>query len=339
MVIWRWIVSDISRVRGDTYRIRRTVKASGAVVDITDWTFLLTINRVAKPVDASDQIAQIAGVIFDATSGVVDFTPSEADVDVAGSYFYDIEAIDAGGETTTPGKGQFIISQDITKSDEEFEWTPDEAPNDDDVADLDGTVDIQGFTFLEAMVLDATYQTRDTRRVIRVTTIQPDGYSTSLLMPWGPVFPRQFFPTSGWEFKLTAYFDKAMCRLLAFGNQLYGSSEAVFNSTSGTAAATLGGGFVVDGESFYTAFAPDSISVGGWTEAEWIVLGLRWDTDGLCFGMVKREADADDWKLMGPDTWPATLPVIPIPGMTLMRKDPEDAESLVDIWKYEWRRL
>ncbi len=109
-------MSDISRTRGDTYRIRRTVKVSGVVVDITDWTFKLTINKVAKPADETDQVAQIAGVIIDAPNGVVDFTPLEADVETAGSFFFDIEAIDSGGAKTTPDRGQFILTQDITKT-------------------------------------------------------------------------------------------------------------------------------------------------------------------------------------------------------------------------------
>ena len=108
-------MSDISRTRGDTYRIRRTVKAAGVAIPITDWTFKLTINKVAKPADETDQVAQIAGVITDALNGVVDFTPQAADVENIGSFFYDIEAIDSGGEKVTLAKGQFIIAQDITK--------------------------------------------------------------------------------------------------------------------------------------------------------------------------------------------------------------------------------
>ena len=132
-------MSDILRTRGDTYRIRRTVKAAGVVVDITDWTFLLTINMVAKPADETDQVAQIAGVIFDAAGGIVDFTPLTADVADAGSFFYDIESVDDSGAVTTLDKGGFILLQDITKTPEVFEWTPPTAPADGDPVIYDGS--------------------------------------------------------------------------------------------------------------------------------------------------------------------------------------------------------
>ena len=108
-------MSDITRTRGDTYRIRRTVKSGGVVVDITDWTFKLTISAVANPPDATDQVAQIAGVIDDAPNGVVDFTPVADDVNWVGRNFYDIEAVDAASAIITLDDGQFILLQDKTK--------------------------------------------------------------------------------------------------------------------------------------------------------------------------------------------------------------------------------
>ena len=109
-------MSDIVRRRGDTYRIRRYVKtAAGAVVNITDWIFKLTINKEAAPVDAIEQVAQIAGVIQDAPNGVVDFPPQVADVDWIGINYFDIEAIDSAGEKSTLDDGQFILIQDKTK--------------------------------------------------------------------------------------------------------------------------------------------------------------------------------------------------------------------------------
>ena len=112
---WRWIVSDIARARGDTYRIRRTVKSGGVAIPITDWTFKLTINKVVRPADATDQVAQIAGVIADAANGVVDFTPQTADVADIGSFFYDIQAVDSESAITTLDDGRFILLQDKTK--------------------------------------------------------------------------------------------------------------------------------------------------------------------------------------------------------------------------------
>ena len=109
-------MSDITRFRGDTRRIRRYVKTDAqAVVDITDWTFKLTVNVHKDPVDETDQVFQVAGVIADAPNGVVDFTPLAADVDWVGSNFFDIEAVDSDSGKSTLYKGQFTLLQDITK--------------------------------------------------------------------------------------------------------------------------------------------------------------------------------------------------------------------------------
>ena len=114
--MWRWVVSDIVRHRGDTRRIQRTVRTSdGATVPITDWTFKLTISAESAPTDATEQIGQIVGVITDAPGGVVEFTPLAADVANAGRFFYDIEAVDSNSGITTLDKGAFVLLQDITK--------------------------------------------------------------------------------------------------------------------------------------------------------------------------------------------------------------------------------
>jgi hypothetical protein len=109
-------MSDITRYRGDTRRIRRTVTADGAAVNITDWSFVLTINREYNPVNANEQGAQIVGVIADAAAGVVDFIPTLDDVADIGDYYYDIEATDAGGSVSTLDKGAFTLLQDVTKA-------------------------------------------------------------------------------------------------------------------------------------------------------------------------------------------------------------------------------
>ena len=108
-------MSTIARYRGDTRRIRHVVTEDGAVVDVTDWSFVLTISAVESPVDTEHQVAQIVGVIADAAAGIVDFTPEAGDVATAGDYFYDIEATDAGGGVSTLDKGVFTLLQDISK--------------------------------------------------------------------------------------------------------------------------------------------------------------------------------------------------------------------------------
>lgn len=108
-------MSDIVRTRGDTYRIRRTVKVSGVAVNITGWTFKLTVNAEVNPADDTNQIAQIDGTLFDAVNGIVDFVPLSTDVETAGHYYFDIEATDTDSQISTLDKGSFILLQDITK--------------------------------------------------------------------------------------------------------------------------------------------------------------------------------------------------------------------------------
>ena len=179
-------MSDITRHRGDTRRIQRTVKENGVAIPITDWTFLLTISREEDPVDTVEQIAQIIGVITDAANGVVDFTPLAKDVDWVGGNFFDIEAVDSDGGISTLDKGQFTLLQDITKDPETrvylFEGTLDELlPN-------DGPLWIVSADESSPARSDATlpgYRVYDTRDVVNLNAKPAevrvtDGYTTSL---------------------------------------------------------------------------------------------------------------------------------------------------------------
>ena len=90
--------------------------SAGAVVDITGFTFKLTVNSEKDPTDQVNEQFSIAGVITDATNGKVAFSPSITDTDIApGKYFYDIEQIDSGGGKSTLLVALALIVQDITK--------------------------------------------------------------------------------------------------------------------------------------------------------------------------------------------------------------------------------
>lgn len=104
----------ISRFRGDTFPIRYVIKDSeDNPIDITGWSFLLTINSDSEPADATNQVEQITGVLTDAANGEVAFTfPSSIAV---GCNFYDIQSTDGSGNIRTHKKGEITIEQDITK--------------------------------------------------------------------------------------------------------------------------------------------------------------------------------------------------------------------------------
>ena len=94
-----------------------TDKGTGAAIDITGFSFLMTVDPAEEPIDALNNLFQISGVIVaPATGGKVTFQPSIANLtQTPAEYFYDIQMTDGGGAPLTIVKGAFEILQDITK--------------------------------------------------------------------------------------------------------------------------------------------------------------------------------------------------------------------------------
>lgn len=109
---------DYCRSRGDTYAIEIQIQDSaGAAIDITGFTFLLTVDPSSEPTDALGNIYQLSGVIVGApTNGTVSFAPDATEaLSAPGEYFHDIQQTDAGSLVRTIAKGGWEILQDITK--------------------------------------------------------------------------------------------------------------------------------------------------------------------------------------------------------------------------------
>lgn len=109
---------DIDYVRGDSRPIEFVVAdEKGAAVDITGWTFELTVDPSPSPPDANTLLMQIAGTIVSGPDGTVQFSPTIAQSDFApGRHFYDVQAIDAAGAKSTIVTGAFTLHQDVTKT-------------------------------------------------------------------------------------------------------------------------------------------------------------------------------------------------------------------------------
>lgn len=106
----------IERKRGDTRRIVYAIKdVDKNAIDITLWTaFLLTVDPQKKPVDDTNNLYQVAGVLEGAgINGRVGFSPPGTTV--VGSYFYDCQALDGNGEKVTFAEGKYKLTMDITK--------------------------------------------------------------------------------------------------------------------------------------------------------------------------------------------------------------------------------
>ncbi len=109
---------NIEKKRGDTKRHTFTVyKPDGLTVEnVSSWSvFLLTIDPEKRPLDATNNLSQIAGAITtDGSDGKISFVPSGT-VSI-GKYYYDAQAFDGNGEKTTFAEGRYKITQDITKN-------------------------------------------------------------------------------------------------------------------------------------------------------------------------------------------------------------------------------
>ena len=110
---------DIERRRGDTYADMICLKDKREnPIDITGYTFTLTVSKDPRPEDKSKQLYDIEGVIVEADKGTVEFAPTGAQAhQKAGVYYYDIEMRDELGRIRTIEHGKYTYIQDITKSD------------------------------------------------------------------------------------------------------------------------------------------------------------------------------------------------------------------------------
>lgn len=107
---------NITRTRGDTFPFVMTITDSaGAAIDITGFSFLLTVDPSDEPADATGNVFQLVGAVIDAVNGKVQFTPSVADADNVGEFFHDTQQIDAASAVRTIAKGKYTLLQDITK--------------------------------------------------------------------------------------------------------------------------------------------------------------------------------------------------------------------------------
>jgi hypothetical protein len=110
-------MTQVNYYRGDGYPLLVTVKDAdtGSAIDITGYTFLLTVNKEESPVDDTRQVFQSAGSVVDGPNGVASFPVLPANTATVGNYFYDIQMTTTGGEVRTIAKDAFVVSMDITK--------------------------------------------------------------------------------------------------------------------------------------------------------------------------------------------------------------------------------
>lgn len=113
----------ITRRRGDTYADLVTVTEPivppatvGVPIDITGYSFKMTLDPEKTPATAANNLYQLTGTIIDAPAGKVEFAPTEEQANqTPGTYFYDIQLIDGAGRKRTIALDKYVYTQDITK--------------------------------------------------------------------------------------------------------------------------------------------------------------------------------------------------------------------------------
>lgn len=111
-------MTDLTRPRGDTYadEFTLTSKSTGLPLNITGYSFKLTVNAKKDPGPLDAQEFQVNGVIVDAAAGRVEFAPNDTQADRTGNFFYDVQMVDGLGRKRTLVKAKYTFTQDITKT-------------------------------------------------------------------------------------------------------------------------------------------------------------------------------------------------------------------------------
>lgn len=107
----------ICRTRGDTRPFTFVVRDSTqTAIDITGFTFRLTVDPSPAPTDATANLFTLTGTVTDGPNGRVQFALTVGQADQTPNiYFYDVEMVDLSGAITTIVKSTYQVDQDISK--------------------------------------------------------------------------------------------------------------------------------------------------------------------------------------------------------------------------------
>lgn len=104
------ITTPLTRFRGDNYPL--TIRFRNAT-DITGFVVTFSVCRTENPVAPVEYVLQSTATIDNANKKAT-FSFTTAQVDLLGSYYYDIE-VENNGVFYTVAKGRITFTQDITK--------------------------------------------------------------------------------------------------------------------------------------------------------------------------------------------------------------------------------
>lgn len=119
MVSFCSAIENICVTRGDSPVIPVEIRDSvGAIVDITGYSFILTVDPSPEPSNNTNNLFQkTIPAIPDGSSGITQFQLTTTDTDqTPGVFFYDIQMTTTAPSIRTILSGEFEIKQDVTKT-------------------------------------------------------------------------------------------------------------------------------------------------------------------------------------------------------------------------------
>lgn len=109
---------DVKVTRRDSTPFSFTLQDEDSnAINITGYTsFTLTVDPSEEPADATANLFQLAGAFPTPLTGVITFSPTTSDHDVAPSeYYFDVEQVDGASDVRTIIKGKYTVLPDITQ--------------------------------------------------------------------------------------------------------------------------------------------------------------------------------------------------------------------------------
>lgn len=106
-------------VRGDDWTLKLNVTANSAALDITGYTYWLTLKANVDDADPGDlQVTSTPLLAEDAQAGIIYITAPKEKTTLLepGSYNYDIQQVDSLGSVQTLLIGKVRVVKDITRS-------------------------------------------------------------------------------------------------------------------------------------------------------------------------------------------------------------------------------
>ena len=108
--------NNIIVYRGDDFGMELTfTDTAGAIIDITGWTFFLTVKKLRTDPDSAAVISVDASPSLPLTGVVQIQVPHEQTDDLAGTYYYDIQYTKADQTIQTLTRGGITFKEDITR--------------------------------------------------------------------------------------------------------------------------------------------------------------------------------------------------------------------------------